>query len=181
VVDRGRPGASRWAGILGVVVQIFLAGGIIAVLGHGPFGFGSSSSPPPNFWHNAKCFLLFCVALGVAESVWLGGGFYARRKLFESSPPDAASHRISWWILVAGAFLIYAVLSILYDFARAARRFSRRSARGAAGGSRARRRPARGWPRSGCGSSGFSPAACSGSGFCSRRGSCRRYRRLRSS
>jgi len=121
----GARAASRWAGILGIVVQIFLAGGIIAVLRHGPFGFGQLFEPARrNFWHNAKCFLLFCVALGVAESVWLGGGFYARRKLFENSPPDAASHRISWWILVAGAILIYAVLSILYDFARAARRFS---------------------------------------------------------
>jgi hypothetical protein len=60
----------------------------------------------------------------VVESAWLGGGFHARRKLFEKSPPDAASHSVSWWVLVVGAFLLYAVLSILYDFARAARRFS---------------------------------------------------------
>jgi len=121
----GARAASRWAGLLGIAIQIFLAGGIVAVLGHGPFGFGQLFEPARrNFWHNAKCFLIFCIALAVAESAWLGGGFYARRKLFEDSPPDAASHRISWWILVVGALLIYAVLSILYDFARASRRFS---------------------------------------------------------
>jgi hypothetical protein len=121
----GARSASRWAGLLGVLIQIFLAGGIIGVLGHGPFGFGQLFEPARrNFWHNAKCFLIFCVALGLALSAWLGGGFYARHKLFEKSPPDAASHRLTWWILMLGALLIYAVLSILYDFARAARRFS---------------------------------------------------------
>jgi hypothetical protein len=118
-------GTSRWAGLLGLLIQVFLAGGIVAVLGRGPFGFGQLLEPARrNFWHNVKCLLIFACALALALSVWLGGGFYARRKLFETSPPDAASHRVSWWILVVGAFLIYAALSILYDFARAARRWS---------------------------------------------------------
>jgi MFS family permease len=121
----GARSSSRWAGLLGIAFQIFLAGGLVAVLGRGPFGFGQLLEPARrNLWHNVKCFFLFALALVVAESVWLGGGFYARRKLFETSPPDAASHRLSWWLLIVGAFFIYAVLSILYDFARAARRFS---------------------------------------------------------
>jgi hypothetical protein len=121
----GARAASRWAGLLGIAIQIFLAGGIIGVLGRGPFGFGQLFEPARrNFWHNAKCCLIFLCALFIALSVWVGGGFYARRKMFATSPPDAASHRVSWWVLVVGAFLIYAVLSILYDFARAARRFS---------------------------------------------------------
>jgi len=121
----GARAASRWAGLLGIAIQVFLAGGIIGVLGRGPFGFGQLFEPARrNFWHNAKCFLLFLCALAIALGVWVGGGFYARHKLFETSPPDAASHRVSWWVLVIGAFLIYAILSILYDFARAARRFS---------------------------------------------------------
>jgi hypothetical protein len=116
---------SRWVGVLGIAVQILLAGGIVAVLGRGPFGFGQLFEPARrNFWHNVKCFLLFAVALGLAESAWLGGGFYGRDRMLRASPPDAASHRVSWWVLVAGAFLIYAVLSVLYDFARAARRFA---------------------------------------------------------
>ena len=121
----GARAASRWAGILGIALQIFLAGGIIVVLGRGPFGFGQLFEPARrNLWHNTKCFLLFVVVGAVALSVWLGGGFYLRNKVFEKSPPDSPAHNLSWWILVVGALLIYAVLSILYDLARAARRFS---------------------------------------------------------
>jgi len=121
----GYRAASRWAGILGVVLQIFLAGGMVVVLGRGPFGFGQLFEPARrNFWHNIKCFFLFVVACGIALSVWLGGGFYLRNKVFEKSPPDSPVHRLSWWILALGALLIYAALSILYDFARASRRFS---------------------------------------------------------
>ena len=38
--------AISFAGVLGVLLQMLYAGGMVAVLNRGPFSFGSSSSPP---------------------------------------------------------------------------------------------------------------------------------------
>ncbi len=113
------------AGLVGLVLQMFLAGGIVVVLGRGPFGFGQLFEPARrNFWHNVKCLLLFALAAGLSLGAWLGGGFAARKHLLENAPPDAAVRRATFWILALGAILIFAALSLLYDFARAARRYS---------------------------------------------------------
>ena len=69
-----------------------------------------------------KCFFFFVMFNGVALGIWLGGGFALRKKLFEHAPPDAPALRLSFWVLAVGGVLIFAAISLLYDFARAARR-----------------------------------------------------------
>ncbi|HWZ84810.1 MAG TPA: hypothetical protein VN032_01330, partial [Thermoanaerobaculia bacterium] len=115
----------RAMALLGVLFQMFFAGGIIAVLGRGPFSFGQLLEPARrNLWHNVKCFFLFVVFSGVVLGIWLGGGIAVRRKLLDGRPPDASIHSVTLWILALVGVLLFAVLSLLYDFARAARRFS---------------------------------------------------------
>jgi hypothetical protein len=114
-----------WAGAVGVLLQMFFAGGIVAVLGRGPFSFGQFLEPARrNFWHNVKCFFLFALFLVLVLGVWLGGTYAAGRKLLESTPPDSSLRSAALGIVVAVAILIFAVASLLYDFARAARRYS---------------------------------------------------------
>jgi hypothetical protein len=122
---RGAWGAARNLAIFGVVLQMFFAGGIVVVLGRGPFSFGQFFEPARrNFWHNVKCFFLFAALLAVFYGIVLGGGQAAAKELFENVPPDAAS-RTSWsWGLLSLAVLLWGVLSLLYDFARAARRYA---------------------------------------------------------
>jgi len=110
-------------GLVGVVLQMFFAGGIVVVLGRGPFGFGEFVGPARrNFWHNLKCFFLLAFAAAAALSAWLGGVGFLRHKLVEDSPPGAPLRSLTGWILALGALALWAVLSLLYDFARAARR-----------------------------------------------------------
>jgi hypothetical protein len=112
-------------GWLGLILQAFFAGGIVSVLGRGPFTFGHFFEPARrNFWHNVKCGLLFAISLAVALGVWLGGGAAARTKLLEDVPPDAAVRPITFWALALVALVLFAALSLLYDFARAARRYA---------------------------------------------------------
>lgn len=114
-----------WAGAIGLLLQMFFAGGIVAVLGRGKFSFGQFLEPARrNFWHNLKCFFLFVLLLAVALGAWLGGSYAAGRKLFEQTPPDARARSLAFWLCAAVAVLIFAALSLLYDFARAARRYS---------------------------------------------------------
>jgi hypothetical protein len=115
--------AIGFAGVLGVLLQMLYAGGIVAVLNRGPFSFGQLFEPARrNLWHNVKCFFFFALFNGIALGLWLGGGFALRKKLFENAPPDAPARSFSFWTLAVGAVLIFAALSLLYDFARAARR-----------------------------------------------------------
>jgi hypothetical protein len=110
-------------GVVGLLLQMFYAGGIVVVLGRGAFSFGQFFEPARrNFWHNVKCFFLFAVASAALLSVWLGGAGAARKKLLENVPPDSAARPLTFWILAAVALFLWAVLSLLYDFARAARR-----------------------------------------------------------
>ena len=133
VVDFGRENASLLSGVAGgsryfmlltVLLQTFFAGGIVAVLGRGRFTFGQFFEPARrNFWHNLKCFFLFAILLAVVLGAVLGGAFAADEKLFESTPPGAASARLFGWTVKIAAVLLWGVLSLLYDFARAARRY----------------------------------------------------------
>jgi len=115
--------ATGLAGVLGVLLQMLYAGGIVVVLGRGPFSFGQLFEPARrNFWHNLKCFFLFAIANLIVLGAWLGGGGVLRKKLFEDAPPDAPARSLTFWILAGVAVLLFAALSLLYDFARAARR-----------------------------------------------------------
>jgi len=114
-----------WMGAIGVVLQMFFAGGIVAVLGRGRFGFGQFLEPARrNFWHNVKCFFIFALLSIVLLGIWVGATFGGRKAL-ESQPPDASSRSLLMWVSVIGAVLIFAALSLLYDFARASRRYAR--------------------------------------------------------
>lgn len=112
-------------GIFGVILQMFFAGGIVAVLGRGPFSFGQFFEPARrNFWHNVKCFFLFAILAGLLLGVWLGAVGWARHRILEDVPPDAAVRSLTGWLLFLGTLLLFAVASLLYDFARAARRYA---------------------------------------------------------
>lgn len=115
--------ATGLAGVLGVLLQMLYAGGIVVVLGRGPFSFGQLFEPARrNFWHNLKCFFFFALLNGVLLGVWLGGGGALRKKVFEDAPPDAPARNLVFWALAVGAVLLFAATSLLYDLARAARR-----------------------------------------------------------
>lgn len=117
--------AAGWLAVFGVLLQMFYAGGIVAVLGRGRFTFGQFLEPARrNLWHNVKCFLLFALGAAVVLGAWVGGARAARTKLFEDAPPDASVHSLSRWLIIVVAVLLFAALSLLYDFARAARRYS---------------------------------------------------------
>ena len=112
-------------GFLGVLLQVLFAGGIVVVLGRGPFSFGQFFEPARrNFWHNVKCFFLFAILAGLLLAVWLGGLGWARHKLLEDAPPDAAVRSLTGWLLFLVALLLFGACSLLYDFARAARRYA---------------------------------------------------------
>jgi hypothetical protein len=121
---RGARSAARNLTIFGVVLQMLFAGGIVVVLGRGPFSFGQFFEPARrNFWHNVKCFFLFAILLALVYGIVLGGSSAAAKELFENVPPDAAS-RTAWsWGLLSLVVLLWGVLSLPYDFARAARRY----------------------------------------------------------
>jgi len=113
------------AGVLGVLIQVFFAGGIVVVLGRGPFSFGDFFEPARrNLWHNVKCLLLFLPALAVFVGGWFGGALAASHKLFEDAPPEAASRSVAWWATLLIGLLLFGALSLVYDFARAARRYA---------------------------------------------------------
>ncbi len=113
------------AGILGVLLQAFFAGGIVVVLGRGPFAFGQFFEPARrNLWHNVKCLLLFAPALVAVVGGWLGGAIAASHKLLEDAPPEAASRTAAWWATLLIGLLLFGALSLVYDFARAARRYA---------------------------------------------------------
>lgn len=111
------------AAFLGVLFQMFVAGGIVAVLGRGPFAFSQFFEPARrNFWHNVKCFFVFAVLVLVGPGIWLGAAGYARKKMVENLAPEAAIRSLSLWALLLVGMLLFAAASLLYDFARAARR-----------------------------------------------------------
>jgi len=114
----------RYGLLLTIVLQMFFAGGIVSVLGRGAFTFGQFFEPARrNFWHNAKCFFLFAVLLAIVLGA-LFGLHEAGTNILEDAPPDATS-RAAWkCALLALALLLWGMASLLYDFARAARRYS---------------------------------------------------------
>jgi len=117
--------AAGLAGTLGVVLQAFFAGGLVAVLGQRRFSFGQFVEPARrNFWHNAKCLVVFLLAAVVLVGGWLAAAVGASKKLLENAPPDAPSRSAAAWGTAAIGLILFAVLSLVYDFARAARRYA---------------------------------------------------------
>ncbi len=116
--------AARCAALIGLLLQIFFAGGLIEVLGKpGPLSMTDFFvASRRNFWHNVKCFFFFVLAAGIAVGGWIAAALFAQKKLFEETPPAANSTFLFRVGAILVALLLYAVLSLLYDFARAARR-----------------------------------------------------------
>ncbi|MDQ2978192.1 MAG: hypothetical protein M3R62_03155, partial [Acidobacteriota bacterium] len=112
------------AGLLGLLLQIFFAGGIVETLGRasaaGPHEFWTGARR--NFAHNLKCFALFALMAGVTLAAWIGLAAAVGGKLFENAPPNTAG-RFAWTAgVVVVSFLLFGLWTLLYDFARAARR-----------------------------------------------------------
>ena len=120
----GSGAAERWAALIGLLQQILLAGGIVAVLGRGvPVSLPDlAAGVRRNAWHNVKCFLIFLLLAGGALGAWLGVTRAISRKLFEGAAPGSASATIFKVATAVVALTLYAVFSLLQDFARAARR-----------------------------------------------------------
>jgi hypothetical protein len=117
--------SAMWVSLLGVLLQMFFAGGIVIVLGRGPFSFDQFFAPARrNLWHNVKCFLIFAFLNLLVLGLWFSGTSALLKKVQEGVAPDAASRSAATWIVSLVGLLLFAVLSLLYDFARAARRHS---------------------------------------------------------
>jgi hypothetical protein len=123
-VLQGIASGAGYFSLLAIVLQMFFAGGMVVVLGRGPFAFSQFFEPARrNFWHNVKCFLLFAAMLGVVFGVVLGGAFALDEKLFEQAPPGDGTRELWRWGVRLVALLLWGAVSLLYDFARAARRY----------------------------------------------------------
>ncbi len=120
----GASAAARWAALIGLLQQILFAGGIVSVLGRAvPVTLPDFvAGVRRNAWHNIKCFLIFFLFAGAVLGAWFAAQHAVWKKVFESLAPGSASATIYRWAVVLVALLLYAVFSLLHDFARAVRR-----------------------------------------------------------
>jgi hypothetical protein len=120
-VDR----TAGFVGLLAVLQQALIAGGIVVVLGRGRFTFSQFVEPARrNLWHNVKCLLLFAAALAVVLGAWFAGTTAAFHRLLEDAPPESPGRTAAHWAILLIGLLLYGILSLVYDFARAARRYA---------------------------------------------------------
>lgn len=120
----GAGAAARWAALIGLLQQILFAGGIVAVLGRSvPISLPDFvAGVRRNAWHNIKCFLIFLLGAGAVLGAWFAATHAVWKKAFEDLPPGSVSSTIFRAAVVVVALSLYAVFSLLHDFARAARR-----------------------------------------------------------
>ncbi len=120
----GARSAANLAILIVIFQQILFAGGIVSVLGKAApvtvpdFAAGVRR----NAWHNMKCFLIFLIGAGAVIGAYFAADHAIYKKFFEPLPPGASSTFAFRVATVVGALLLYAVFSLLHDFARAARR-----------------------------------------------------------
>ena len=107
--------ASRMAAFLSVAIQMFFAGGIIAVLGRGPFSFASSSPGAANLWHHS-------VLLRFLPCLVASPGPRRLAALLTAPRGDSPLRRIRSFPVALVSLAVSSVesLSLLYDFAGAA-------------------------------------------------------------
>jgi len=120
----GARAAANWAVLIVILQQILFAGGIVTVLGKAaPVTLPDFvAGVKRNSWHNLKCFLIFLLTGGVSLGLWFAATGGAQRKLFQNTAPGAPSAFAFRILMMVGALVLYAVFSVLHDFARAARR-----------------------------------------------------------
>jgi hypothetical protein len=117
--------AAHALGLLAVLQQALIAGGLVAVLGRGRFSFGQFVEPARrNVWHNVKCLLLFALVAGALVGGWIAGALEASHRLLENEPPGSATRTLAGCVIAGVGLLLFASLSLIYDFARAARRYA---------------------------------------------------------
>lgn len=119
--------AAHWSVVLTVALQMLLAGGIVAALGRpGPFVWSEFfAGCRRNLWHNFKSFLFFVLLVALLPGVWLGATMALGKQLFEEAPPWSDARFAYRLTTVAVGLLLFALVSLVYDFARAARRRDR--------------------------------------------------------
>jgi hypothetical protein len=115
--------AAHWSALLGVLLQMLFVGGIVAALGRpGPLAWGDFfAGCRKNLWHNVKCFLIFAVVLA-GIGLLAGAAWWAGKKIYEDAPPWSDGWLRFRLGVASVAFLLFVLSSLLYDFARAARR-----------------------------------------------------------
>ncbi len=120
----GARAAANWAVLIVILQQILFAGGIVSVLGKtAPVTLPDFvAGVRRNAWHNLKCFLIFLLTGGVSLGLWFAATGGAQKKFFQDTAPGAPSAFAFRILMVVGALVLYAVFSLLHDFARAARR-----------------------------------------------------------
>jgi len=120
----GARSAMNWAALIVIFQQILFAGGIVSVLGKAdPVTLPDFvAGVRRNAWHNIKCFLIFLLIAGAAIGVWFAATHAISKRVFDPLPPGAWSMLFFRIVVVLGALLLYAIFSLLHDFARAARR-----------------------------------------------------------
>ena len=120
----GARAAANWAVLIVILQQVLFAGGIVSVLGKAaPVTLPDFvAGVKRNAWHNVKCFLIFLLIAGATIGVWFAANHALYRKFFEGLPPGASSTFLFRVAIGLGALLLYAIFSLLHDFARAARR-----------------------------------------------------------
>lgn len=120
----GARAATNLAVLIAILQQILFAGGLVSVLGKAtPVTLpGFVAGVRRNAWHNVKCFLIFLLFAGATIGIWFAAHHAIYKKFFESLPPGSSSTFLFRVAVILGALLLYAVFSLLHDFARAARR-----------------------------------------------------------
>ena len=120
----GARAGANWAVLIVILQQVLFAGGIVSVLGKAaPVTLPDFvAGVKRNAWHNVKCFLIFLLIAGATIGVWFAANHALYRKFFEGLPPGASSTFLFRVAIGLGALLLYAIFSLLHDFARAARR-----------------------------------------------------------
>ena len=120
----GVSAAAKWAALIALLQQILFAGGIVVVLGRaGPIAIPEFvAGMRRNSWHNLKCFLIFLLFAGVSLGVWLAAQHAVYKRTFEDLAPGSPSTLVFRIFVAVVALFLFALFSLLHDFARAARR-----------------------------------------------------------
>jgi hypothetical protein len=120
----GARAAANWAVLIVILQQILFAGGIVSVVGKAaPVTLPDFvAGVRRNAWHNLKCFLIFLVTAGISLGLWFAATRAVQKKVFEGVAPGAWSAFAFRIVIIVAALFLYAVFSLLHDFARAARR-----------------------------------------------------------
>ncbi len=71
-----------------------------------------------------KCLILFVLVAGALVGGWVAAALEAAERLLENAPPGSATRTLAGCVIAVIALLLFASLSLIYDFARAARRYA---------------------------------------------------------